>query len=599
MRFVLALVALVIAVALGGFGIAQRTILSGPDSLTATTSSTSDAPVTVVSGETLNALDGRQRLEISGSDTIFAAYARTTDVLAWIGDANYNEITFDPETSEITSTESGGDEATVPAPAGSDLWLLEYTGESQLDIEVSLDEEFSFIIVSDGTAAAPSDISLTWPLDNRTPLAGPFMAGGVVMLVVAFAFLIWALVNRRRTRGPRRKSIRGPKTPRMPRLPRQRSYRVRKPAAIGANRGRRSTRRMTAVIPVFLIGALALSGCSADMWPRFDTDAQPSASPSPSSSVAVDPVEEVAPPVATVRQVQAIVKSVATVAETADATLDQTAIAARFAGAALELRTGIYKIKAADSAYPAPVPIPTGSIEVTLPEQSTTWPRVVFAVAASAPDTSTDPPTQAAPVALTLIQNSPREQYKVTYAQTFEANAVLPELAPETVGAPRLGPDTKLLSLAPSGLAAAYVDVLTTGETSASYPLFDIVADGLIPLSGVEARTARIAALDAKAALSIAITASDVEPIVMLSNDSGALVSIYVNETETVTPVEAEATISPEGATKTLIGVAGTTKGWTATYGDQLLFYIPPIGSTDKIVLLGFTQGLVSAKEIE
>jgi len=389
------------------------------------------------------------------------------------------------------------------------------------------------------------------------------------------------------------------KTPRMPRLPRQRSYRVRKPAALGTSRGRRSTRRMTAIIPAFLIGAVALSGCSADMWPQAGASPSTSASPSPSSSGVAAPVEEIDPPVATVRQVQSIVDSVAAVAETADAALDQTAIATRFTGPALALRIGNYQTRAADSAYTAPAPIPTGSIEVTLPEQSVTWPRVIFAAVAAQPDTSTDPATQAAPVALTLIQESPREQYKVSYAQTFEATAVLPELAPETVGAPRLGPDTKLLSLAPGALAAAYVDVLTVGETSASYGLFDIAADGLITQSGVEARNARIAALDAKAALGITISATDAEPIVLLSNDSGALVSIYLNETENVTPVEQGATINPEGATKTLSGIAGTTTGVTATYGDQLLFYIPPIGSTDKIVLLAFTQGLVSAKEIE
>ncbi|MBC7724368.1 MAG: hypothetical protein H7146_06405 [Burkholderiaceae bacterium] len=597
MRFILASIALVLAVLLGGFGVAQRTILSGPDTLVAAVQSSSDAPVTVVSGETLKSLDGRQRLEIGGSPAIFAAYGRTTDVMAWIGDARHNTIAFDPETNALTSTETGS-EATVPNPAGSDLWLLEYTGENVLDINVNLNTDLSFIIVSDGTAPAPADISIAWPLDNRTPLAGPFMAAGGLMLVIALALLVWAFMHRRRTRGPRRKSIKGPKSQRMPRLPRQRSYRVRRPAALGAARGRRSTTRMTAIIPVVLIGTLALSGCSADLWPEIGADTtSASPTPSPSSSLAADPVEETLPPVATVRQVESIVADVSLVAETADAALDAAALDARFMGPALALRTGNYETRAKDSAYPAPTAIPAGEIDVTLPEQAETWPRVVLAVVSSPPDTSTDPATQAAPIALTLLQQTPREQYKVYYATTI--TAAPPELAPATVGAPRLDPDTKLLAMAPSQLAAAYVDVLNVGEASASYPLFDIPSDGLIPQSGVAARETRTAALDAKAAIAFSITAGDAQTIALLSNAAGGLVSVYLNETETVTPVETGATINPEGATKTLSGITGTTKGVTATYGDQLLFYIPPIGSQDKIVLLGYTQGLLTAKEIE
>jgi hypothetical protein len=43
-----------------------------------------------------------------------------------------------------------------------------------------------------------------------------------------------------------------------------------------------------------------------------------------------------------------------------------------------------------------------------------------------------------------------------------------------------------------------------------------------------------------------------------------------------------------------------SSKGLVATYGDQLLFYVP--SATDKskkIVLLGFSQGLIAAKEFK
>ncbi|HEV7955882.1 MAG: hypothetical protein JWL94_1258 [Microbacteriaceae bacterium] len=595
MRFVLAIVSLVIAVGLAGYGFAQRTILSGPESLKVTSVTESEAPVTVIDGETLNALEGRQDLEISGSDTIFAAYARTIDVLAWVGDATYNEISFDSETSTLTSTTRQGTEDIVPAPAGSDLWLREYTGENELDVKVSLNEDFSILLVSDGTQPAPSTVSISWPLDNRTPWAGPLIAVGGVMLLLAVAFFVWAVVHRFRTRGPRRKSIKPPKTPRMPKLPKQRSYQVRRPDSVTSTRGRRSSRRMTAMIPVVLVGTLALSGCSAELWPGVGGDA---ASPSPSVSEVI-PVEELQPPAATVRQVESMVRDIAAVAATADATLDTEALKARFAGPALDLRAGNYAIRAKDSAHPALPAIPEGPVEVTLPQQADeTWPRSILAVVTPPQDESTDPPTDLPPVALTLVQQTPREQFKVNYSVALESDAVLPELPPEGVGVPRLAPDTKFLTMPPSQLAAAYVDVLNVGAESASYQFFDVEQDDFIPNVGVEARAARKAAIPATAAIEFAIAPGTAESVALASNESGALVTVSLSETETVKPVEAGATVNPEGATKTLSGVTGTTKGVMASYIDQLLFYIPPVGSSEKIVLLGFSQGLVSAQEI-
>ena len=48
---------------------------------------------------------------------------------------------------------------------------------------------------------------------------------------------------------------------------------------------------------------------------------------------------------------------------------------------------------------------------------------------------------------------------------------------------------------------------------------------------------------------------------------------------------------------KSLSGVSSTTKGTIATYGDQLLFYLPPASSDRKIQLIGWASGLVAAQE--
>jgi hypothetical protein len=65
-----------------------------------------------------------------------------------------------------------------------------------------------------------------------------------------------------------------------------------------------------------------------------------------------------------------------------------------------------------------------------------------------------------------------------------------------------------------------------------------------------------------------------------------------------VKPVEGGASVNAEGAVKSLSKVTSTTKGTSATYGDQLLFSVPAVGSNEKIVLLGWDTGLVAAKEL-
>jgi len=601
-RFALAIMALLIALGLGGYGIAQTTVLNGPEELTATSESDSPAPVTVIGGETLNALEGRQDLRISGSDTIFAAYARTDDVLAWVGEADYNSIGFDEDTGSLVSVTNSGAENTVPTPVGSDLWLAEYTAEDELEMKLRLDEDYSVLVVSDGVEPAPSTVALTWPLDNRTPWAGPLMAGGGLMLLISLILFAWAFANRRRTRGPRRTSIDQGKAPQLPQLPRQRSYRVTKSATDASPRSRRSIRRMIAVVPVMLVGSLVLSGCSPALWPDLaGRDAIPLASPS--ASAPAEPVDE-REPAATVRQVKAIVSDAASVAATADAALDADALTARFDGPALTLRTANYAIKAKDKAFPMLPEFPTGDLAVTLPQSlpkdaETSWPRSIFAVVTPVEDdaAAAEEAEAAAPVALMLVQNAPREQYKVYYSVTLGPDAVLPELAPQTVGAPRLPPDTKLLSMAPENLAAAYVDVISLGEESEYYDMFDVEKDRLLPSIGVDARADRREALDKKAKIVFGVAPGDAETIALASNESGALVSVYIRESERVLPVEDGATINPEGATKTLSGISGTKTGVSAFYSDQLLFYVPPVGSTEKIVLLGFSQILESAKE--
>lgn len=603
MRFIAAIISFVLAFGLIALGFAQRTILAESNSVTASRIIDSAATVTVIDSRTLKALDGSQSVQISGSPKIFAAYGRSADVRAWVGDASFNRIGFDSAKRSLTSTLVTGKTSTVPNPQGSDLWLGEYTGADKLDFTVNVPSDISILIVSDGTAAAPSHISIRWPLDNRTPWSGPLIVGGLLFFLIGIVLYLLALWNLRRSRGPRRKS------PRMPKVPRQRSYKPRRPGrppVVTARGGRRSTRRrMVAVVPALALSALLLSGCSAQSWPEFITGT-PSATPTesaknPSSNATVAPAEDASSdpqsPAVTVPQLRLIIARIAAVAARADADKNIATAKTRFDGAALDLRAANYAIRNVDSTFAAPAVIPASVVQVTLPQQTKTWPRTVFTVVQNPADKTVPP------VALMLEQQSPRDEFKVEYATALEANTVLPHLAPADVGAPGLDPDVKLLALEPSKVAMAYGDILDKGAASASAELFDLKNDALVGLIGMDARKALQAGLVATASMSFANSNGPYASIVLGSINSGAIVAVSLNETVTVKPVGAGFVVNPEGAVKSLSGITGSTKGTVAVYGDQLLFYVPSgslpnTPSKQKITLLGFTTGLVSAKEL-
>lgn len=569
MRFVLAIVSFVVAALMIGFGIAQRTILAAPDEVSLSASTTSDATVTVIDGAALNAFDGSQTLSVQGDGQVFAAYGRTSDVIAWIGDTTYNRVTFDAESGELVSETVPGTETEVPSPDGSDLWLDDYVKDDTLTLTVNVPDDVSFIIASDGVAPAPADLALSWPVDNSTPWSGPLIVGGAIVLLIGLGFLLWATNHMRSSRGPRRKM---PKVPRKP---------VVKPARVGR-------RASMIAVPVVLVGALTLSGCSAEFWPSNDA---PVTAPSPSASGA-PAAAELSPPAVTVRQVERIIARISATVSEADANRNADLLKTRMTGAALELRLANYTIRGNDAAIAGLPAIPEGPVALVLPQQTDTWPRTVFAVIQNDTD-STVPP-----IALFLVQDDPRADYKITYAITLEPSATLPEVAPASVGASRLPADSGVLRYAPDALALAYGEILEQDVDSPAYLDFEAEGDSLRTSVGVTKKAELRAALPSTATIAFGHELGATDPIALATNDAGAIVAVNLNETTTVQPIEAGAAVNPSGEVKALSGLAISTKGIVATYGDQLLFYVPPAGNDGKIILLGYSQGLVSAKEI-
>lgn len=618
MRFVIAIVLFVVAFVTIGYGIAQRTILQGPAEFS-TQVSTGSAPITVVDGAVLNALPGTQGVKIDGQGDIFLAYGRTTDVLAWVGDLSYNHVTFDrkslqlvpttvaagsptegatppPTPQTATPTPGATDEAAgpqivpftgeVPDPHASDLWVQEFDGSDELIRKINAPQDISLIIMSNGIDPAPGQLTITWPLDNSAPLSGPLIIAGILAMLAGLAAFLWALVHARRRRGPRRKQPRLPKAPQPKRLKRAPQ---RKALPAGT-----MERRRTPVLAAsgLLVASLALAGCTTGSG-VLGSGLDPAPSPSATDIAAANNLK---PPAVTAPQFSRIIARVADTLDAADEAKDATLAATRLDGPALLARTANYKITKKDASLAKISAFPRGKVEVVLPQQNDTWPRSVFAVV-------DDVDATIAPLGMMLVQESARDNYKVRYLVTLEPGLTVPPVAPASIGSGGLLPDNGFGLLQPDQLAASYGAILIEGDKAPDLDLFDAETDSLRADIGYDAKQKSKKDVESKGQAKIVFTngPSPFDPISFPTNDSGQIVAVSLDDVETVTPVEAGAAINATPVVKAMSGVARSTKGYVATYGVQLLFYVPSVSddSGKKIQLLGFTSGIISGKEVK
>lgn len=610
MRFALAIGAFLAAAVLIGLGIAQRTVFLEPDRIETSVEVPEQASYLVITPEALQAHEGKQTISLSGSPEVFMAYGATGDVESWIGEAPYTSIGADAGTGELTeelvvpkpvedARPKAGDAGQGPelgSPAGSDLWLEEFTGEIVLTRTVDLPEGLSIIVASDGTAPAPSSVTMRWPLDNSTPWVGPLITAGAVVFLIGAYLLISGFVHHRRGRGPRRNLPKGPKPSRLPSAPRPNSAKRQ----LAGGSGRRAigrAPRVAAIASLGLVSTLALTSCSSEYWPSFDAP-PPSASAVPT----VPPTEEadsnepeIAGPAVTVPQMERIMRSVSEVAAAGDEALSAEALAPRFTGPALEVREANYKIRAALPDHPGSVPVPAEPLEIVLPQQATAWPRTAFVVVKMADD-ETVPPT-----ALLLSQSDPRANYEVVYAMAMAAEPEFPKLAPASVGAPLVSPEQKGLVIPPAQVATAYADVLAKGDDSEFAELFQQEGDSLLEQLGVPGQEKTRSESPATATLSFSTAAGDGPPIALGTVDAGALVVGTIEQTEQAVPNDGGTIAFTEGGPRAALSgfTSGSAKGVQHTTGVQVLFYVPAVGSDEQIRVLGWSESLIAASEVQ
>lgn len=618
MRFVLAIVAFVVAAVMIVAGIAQRTVFAPPSKLSATATVASGTRYIVIDSAVLNAHPGRQTLSLSGATDPakqVVAYGRTADVKAWLGMEKYASVGYDsatgrltaktvtPKAKDSTSTSTptptpaaGADDgATVqakagPNPAGSDLWLEEFNGPTAGTTRMALGAGLSVIVASDGTAPAPRTVQVTWPVDTSTPWAFPLIVSGLVLLVIGIALYLWGLYAHRKARGPRRKS--GPKMPKLPKAPKYKPASKPTPP-IETSRGRRSSRRSRAMLPAALAGVLALGGLGTGA-----AVAETTSTPSPTTTTV--PSTTNLPPAVTVPQLERILKRISASAADADANANSTLAADRFAGAALQLREANYTIRSKKTDEPMLMAIPEGPLELTLPQATDSWPRTVMTVIKTPNDAEGK---EQAPLALALVQSTPRDNYQIEYAVVLQPKTTVPNLAPASIGAAVVPPDSKLLKMRPDEVGTAYGDILLNGESSTWAASFDLADDKLLPQVGQAFKQQEAAKLQQESGSTSQLTWTSQQGkgliLSMATNDSGAIVWVNPEEVQLLKPTQAGARVKVGPTAAAFTGTTESLTGFQTTFAYQLAFYVPPAGSSDKVRLLGYASGLVASAQVQ
>lgn len=564
MRFLVAAALFILSIGLMLTGLGQRTIWAPPESVSVAVNFDTANPFVVVPADLLTSHAGIPNISVSGSENIFAATGRESDVLAWIGDSPYSLVSEGEEALQVEDVFGTGKSV---SPAGSDLWRNEVVGEKSLKFAADPGDSGALLIASTGVDPAPGILRITWPIENDLTLSNALIVAGLATLVAALLVNLLAYQLMRRDRGPRRKTRQPPKPP---------QYRAKKRKPLAPPKGRRSSRNSMLAAPSAIIVLSLLSGCAPAAV------VEPSPSP---SAFAID-----APPaVVSEAQLARILNSVATDAAAADEASDKKLLATRFAGPALALRTTHYLLRSRSTSITALPAIVSKPITFSLPAASLVWPRSLMVVTDEAGD-------EALPQMLVLQQASPRSNYKLFYNVRLMPGAKIPEVSSPDVGAIPVEPDSLFLKLSPKDIPVAYGDLINNGQSSLSAGLFDVSVDEFYKQVSSSQKTQAETLTTGKIVFTHALGNATV--ISLSTAEGGALVAVYMTDTYTIRPVRAGSAVAVSGQEKLLLGSSGSSRGVRSVYGDMLLFYVPSLADESQLRLLGVTQGLISVRSL-
>lgn len=572
MRKVISVIAMLLGAAALVVGIGQKTFWAPPETVTASMPQLDgEAPLTLIESSVNDPKLDPVELVIKGKGEFTASLGRSYDVDAWVGKAAHVSVTgIDTENHKMLAELDKG-EAQVPNPAGDDIFFDSQSADGTMTYRWTAPDsgDWSLLLAAGGKDAAPVDISVTYANDDAMPFALPLIIAGALLLVFGLALLV---------------------------------MRPGKPKN-GAN-----TQHSVAAAAVV---ALALSGVNLPMQPQDDASASPSesaaksdeASQSPSSS---EPAEEsgsasapasesekepTAFPVLTEEQLKNVLADVQKQVGNADEKSDVKALDVRAAGAFKYLRGKRYDMLKDEFKVDKPLALNTQVLRsAAVPNTSEAkFPRVISLVTAKDNDANT------LPQAITLVQKSARDNYKVVFAGQMLPNSSFPGIAVGDPATKQLDANAKDLQMTPEKALEALGDVLTNEDSKQK----DKFAESeFIKAIHAAQKSESDNADEAKVSYKRTVTKGDT--YVVSTPDGGAIVAgkldnkALFERTENADPLK-----SSDKLTEQLLGSSSSNGNVESTYAEPVMFYIPADGSEDKIQLISADQVLLDVKEVD
>jgi hypothetical protein len=156
-----------------------------------------------------------------------------------------------------------------------------------------------------------------------------------------------------------------------------------------------------------------------------------------------------------------------------------------------------------------------------------------------------------------------------------------------------------LLLLSPADTVAGYGEILNGGNLSAFWRQFDTLTDVLFTVVGPEGQELRQESFGSEIDLTLGIEEPEHFSVALSTLDNGGIVFGVLREVETVRPVQGGATINATSSARVFSGLPESAIGFRAEYEIHVLWYVPPIGSDDRIRVLGYSYQLVDAREAD
>jgi hypothetical protein len=560
-------------------GIGQKTFWAPAETVTATASAGEAAPLTVIDQKLRTVDGGTVTIKVKGEGSFLLAAGRPDDVDAWVGKTAHNTVTGVSDDKKSLQVKHTDGEASAPSPAGSDLWVSSENASGELDYTWSApaDGDWSLLLAADGKKPAPSSISMTFPNDTSMPWAVPLMVLGGLLILAGGALLVLKPKSGAPRGGGSSDGGSPSSGPADKGADKQGSLFARRARAKAAAKAgeRSSSARLSAVVAATTAAVLAGTAAAAQ--------ATTSSAPASTSTASASPAAG-GTPVVLDAQFRRILEQVASATDAGDAAKDAKKLAARVAGTELEVRTQNYKIRSRVASYDARMPVRSTKLLTTVVTDKREWPRSVLAV--------TQGEGNVVPQLLTLVQNSPRENYKLVGTSPLQPGTTFPAIMRGGTESLAAGDKSGLLYSGQEALAgladrltksnSTFKSKLVEGESSPyiadtlSYQA-DIVKDGV----------------DGKFAFTHKVVPEST--VVFRTEDGGALVLGRLTFNFDGTPKAEGDKLSIGNDAAVLAGGKETTTGMVLKFAESVAVYVPPADSKDPMKLVAATRGLVGA----